>query len=96
MPPPPSPTSSDKLDLLGHSDDEALSAMVAGIEDIYLGQYLDYLTYDGALEFTFECVVEHVAKVSQEHFGGPMSIQEVMQLNADEHSKWLKAAQDET
>ena len=49
MPPPPSPTSSDKLDLLGHSDDEALSAIVAGIEDVYLGHHPDYLTYNKVL-----------------------------------------------
>ena len=47
---PSSPTSDDdELDPLGHSDDEALSAIVAGIEDVYLGHHPDYLTYNKVL-----------------------------------------------
>ena len=69
--------------------------MVAGIEDVYSGQFHDYLSYDEALEFALDSVVEHASKASQEHFGEPRSIAEVMQLDSEERTKWLKAATDE-
>ena len=69
--------------------------MLSGIEDVYFGQRDDYLTYDDALAFAFECVAEHVFKANQEHFGEPRSISEVMRLDPAERERWLKAAQDE-
>ncbi|KAL7278649.1 hypothetical protein ACG7TL_007650 [Trametes sanguinea] len=98
--PPPSPTSSDdELDLLadGHEDvyECSLEAMLAGIEDVYCSLRDDYLTYDDALAFAFESVAEHALKASQEHFGEPRSISEVMQLAPEERDRWLRAAQDE-
>ena len=69
--------------------------MLAGIADVYCTQQDDYATYDEALAFTFECVAEHAFKASQEHFGEPRSIAEVMKLAPDERERWLKAAQDE-
>ena len=97
---PPSPTSSlDELDLLadGHEDvfECSFQAMLAGIADVYCTQQDDYATYDEALAFAFECVAEHAFKASQEHFGEPRSIAEVMKLAPDERERWLKAAQDE-
>ncbi|KAL7279387.1 hypothetical protein ACG7TL_007228 [Trametes sanguinea] len=103
--PPPSPASSDdELDLLaeGHEDvyECSLEAMLSGIEDVYCAQRDDYvscnyLTYDNALAFAFESVAEHALKASQEHFGEPRSISEVMQLAPEERDHWLRAAQDE-
>ena len=69
--------------------------MLAGIADVYCTQQDDYATYDEALAFAFECVAEHAFKASQEHFGEPRSIAEVMKLAPDERERWLKAAQDE-
>ena len=43
--------------------------MLAGIEDVYSDSSYDYLSYDEALEVSFESVVEHTSKASQEHFG---------------------------
>ena len=70
-------------------------SMLAGIADVYCTQQDDYATYDEALAFAFECVAEHAFKASQEHFGEPRSIAEVMTLAPDERERWLKAAQDE-
>ena len=69
--------------------------MLAGIADVYCTQQDDYATYDEALAFALECVAEHAFKASQEHFGEPRSIAEVMKLAPDERERWLKAAQDE-
>ncbi|TFK79495.1 hypothetical protein K466DRAFT_606108 [Polyporus arcularius HHB13444] len=69
---------------------------MAGIEHVYSDDELvDYLSYDDALAVAFELVVEHVSKASQEHFGEPRSISEVMRLEPEERKRWLKAAQDE-
>ncbi|CDO76041.1 hypothetical protein BN946_scf184948.g1 [Trametes cinnabarina] len=73
----------------------SLEAMLSGIEDVYCTQRDDYLTYDDALAFAFESVAEHALKASQEHFGEPRSISEVMQLAPEERDRWLRAAQDE-
>ncbi|PIL36549.1 hypothetical protein GSI_00238 [Ganoderma sinense ZZ0214-1] len=78
-----------------HSDEEALHVMLAGIEDVYSDPSFDYLSYDEALEVSFESVVEQASKVNQEHFGEPQSMSEVMALKPEERNKWLKVAQDE-
>ena len=62
--------------------------MLAGIADVYCTQQDDYATYDEALAFAFECVAEHAFKASQEHFGEPRSIAEVMKC-------WLQRASDD-
>ena len=69
--------------------------MLTGIEDVYCTQRDDYLTYDDALAFAFQSVAEHALKASQEHFGEPRTISEVMQLAPEERDRWLRAAQDE-
>ena len=69
--------------------------MLAGIEDVYSDSSCDYLSYDDALEASFASVVEHASKASQEHFGEPRSMAEVMALEPEERNKWLKAAQEE-
>ncbi|PIL25514.1 hypothetical protein GSI_12425 [Ganoderma sinense ZZ0214-1] len=93
----PSPTSSDdELDLISRdSDEEALHAMLAGIEDVYSDPSFDYLSYDEALEVSFKSVAEQASKANQEHFGEPRSMSEVMVLEPEECNKWLKVAQDE-
>ncbi|TFK77662.1 hypothetical protein K466DRAFT_571340, partial [Polyporus arcularius HHB13444] len=98
--PPASAASDDELDLLadGHEDafECTLEVMMAGIEHVYSDDELvDYLSYDDALAVAFESVVEHASKASQEHFGEPRSISEVMRLEPEERERWLKAAQDE-
>ena len=40
-------------------------------------------------------MVKQASKASQEHFGEPRSISEVMDLDPEERTRWLKAAQDE-
>ena len=97
---PPSPTSSDdELDLLGSGHQATLEctldAMIAGIEHVYSGGHEDFLSYDEALDFAFNSVVQHALKADQEHFGEPRSISEVHKLPKDEQERWLKAAQDE-
>ena len=82
---PPSPTSSDdELDLLGsgHQDvlECTLDAMIAGIEHVYSGEHEDFLSYDEALDFAFNSVVQHALKAVQEHFGEPRSSFEVHKL----------------
>ncbi|CDO77980.1 hypothetical protein BN946_scf184811.g1 [Trametes cinnabarina] len=66
-----------------------MEAMLSGIEDVYCTQWDDYLTYDDALAFAFESVAEHALKASQEHFGEPKSISEVMQLAPEERDRCL-------
>ncbi|PIL27218.1 hypothetical protein GSI_10362 [Ganoderma sinense ZZ0214-1] len=69
--------------------------MLAGIEDVYSDPSFDYLSYNKALEVSFESVVEQASKVNQEHFGEPWSMSEVMALEPEERNKWLKVAQDQ-
>ena len=60
-----------------------------------MGKHEDFLSYNEALEFAFNLVVQHTLKANQEHFGKPESISEVHKLPKDEQDCWLKAAQDE-
>ena len=69
--------------------------MIAGIEHVYSGGHEDFLSYDEALEFAFNSVVQHALKADQEHFGEPRSISEVHKLPKEQQERWLKAAQDE-
>ena len=69
--------------------------MLAGLDDVYSDPLVDYLSYDEALDVAFESVVEQASKASQEHFGEPTSMSEVMALEPEERNKWLKAAQEE-
>ena len=80
----PSPDSSaNELDCISQDEDNALHAMLAGIDHVYSGQVDDFLPYDDALEYAFESVVQHALKAEQEHSGEPKSISEVMQLAPD-------------
>ncbi|PIL30817.1 hypothetical protein GSI_06985 [Ganoderma sinense ZZ0214-1] len=57
-------------------DEEALHAMLVGIEDVYSDPSFNYLSYDEALEVSFESVVKQASKANQEHFGEPRSMSE--------------------
>ncbi|KZT21211.1 hypothetical protein NEOLEDRAFT_1223867, partial [Neolentinus lepideus HHB14362 ss-1] len=68
--------------------------MSAGMDFVFAGQTVEYWSWEDALDYAFESVVQTAFK-GEEHTSEPRTFREAMQHPEEERQQWLKAAQDE-
>src|SRR5271156_4607481 len=94
---PGSPHASDsddqnELDLDdGHIDQG--DCTVEHLQHVYSAQYVDYLTYEQAMDYAFSNMAQ--AFSTSQHDNEPRSFHEAMQRPLDVREKWYKAAEEE-